>query len=211
MPGKSGIPRFKTVVERERALAQVEEMLVKEVPQTVIAEKLGVSQPLISKMRQKLLKRFAKRQEATRDEYVALQTQKLKWIQQKCAEAYERSDKDLETFTEEMRPVVEEAEDGKGKRGKKLRGDSGEVMKLLYRISKRQGRLPAGEYLRIMMEAIQLESKLQGHFIEVNLNLNQPMAPGWEPAEGSKERVVIDVEPAEAPKQLEDKEGRNGR
>lgn len=195
--------KFKTKLEREKALVVVEEMHLRGCKLHEIAKAIGTSTVTAFKMKNLLVKRYVERQEASRERGVALAVARLEEVIRVAWELHAADGKDEELIREELGPLDETRETTVKLNGKKIKAkvrvsrDAKTVatsMKLLRRIVERRGRATRDCWLQLVRACLMDIARLRGWLTEVNINIGAQVAPGWE-VQPDDEAGIIDVEP----------------
>lgn len=110
--------------------------------QGMLAEKFGVSQPIISVELKAIYRKFAVRQDEDTEALINMKLDELAEVKREAWMAWERSKEDIQRETEEETKSA-------------VRGLSSKVAKM------REGRLPAAQYLSIICDCIKQERELK--------------------------------------------------
>lgn len=147
-----------TKTEREAVKARVAHLDRLGWNQFQIARDVGVSQPMVGQYLKRIREDYKKQQFGSRDELLAKQMESLAWTKKEVSEAWELSKQDREKHVSET-TMTEAGTTQKEK-------------------DEREGRLPASEYQRLYLEALEKENKLLGLIpeqqkpgAEVNVNV----------------------------------------
>ena len=144
-------------LQREKILAQVEEMECRGFTHGEIAEKVGVSRVQVTLYVKKLKGRYRHYAHEDRKEAVYEQIHRLRYVRKHAWEAYFESMKERLFETEEFGyPKFATSEDGEEVE------DFDASMKLIKRIVKKEQRLPASQFLDIVLRTLDLEATITG-------------------------------------------------
>jgi hypothetical protein len=183
---------FKTPTDKEFALSEVARLDRAGCNQFEIARRLGVSQPTACHLLKKVRERY---RESIPVEYAAKVGEVralLRDVRREAWEAWERSKQDAHKEVRETAPGTARKLD---KRGETLR----QTIKRLRLIVTREERLPASEFLHVILKTISMECELYGINAEkapvnllVNVNNSQP-APAFDWTPLTEPAEVVDA------------------
>lgn len=175
-------PKIQSKTQKEQVFAIVAKYDRRGYTQLQIVEKLKeeaqleVTQPTVSDYLKQLRTQYASSKLANREELINEKIEQLKEVRREAWEAYERSKADYRKKVREKAPKLEEDEGKKPKlklhvgKGTNRNPDKGEVeesMRLLRVIVTREGRLPSDAFLKVVIQTIEAEAKLQGLLIPI--------------------------------------------
>jgi predicted transcriptional regulator len=193
----TGRKRF-TPTEREKVIERVAELDRQGWTGYAIAEEVGVSRPMVSIYLKRIRQRYLAEQVGHRAEQVAEKCAQYKEVRRRAWECFWKSweDKDKTVEEEALRKAAEDA----------ANGEYHSSMMLVKRVTSKEGRLPASEYLNVVINTLKAERELLGldEAAEVNVRVGaldwdallKGMAAVEDPLEAEVRRLGEEVERA---------------
>lgn len=209
--------KIKSKTQKEEVLAAVAKLDRRGHTQKEIADTLremgvvDVSCAMISHYLKEIRTKYAEMLLAERKELVSEKIEQYREVRREAWAAWERSKQDTKKVVREKGPPVKLkfGEKGKPPNHNKDKGDFEESMRLLKQVVTKEGRLPASEYLVVVMKTLEAEARLQG-LLEPQQeeppgdNGKTPVQESWEDlfwrlANPQSKRVTVEATPVPLP------------
>ncbi len=172
-----GQKAFTNKVDLKTASAEMIRMVRLGLPYWHIAEKYNITIARVAQIKKAHMEEMGLLEEADVLAIKNEQRMRCEEIRLMCMEGWERSLSPKSRSVKEWMPLREEEEEKRSPKKKsptaKLKSAPfREVMKLMKAVRQVEGRLPASEFLRIIVDTMNFEAKLFGLFIEIKLEQN---------------------------------------
>jgi predicted transcriptional regulator len=159
--GKRG-PKF-TEVDRERVLARLAQLECRCYTQVAMAADVGISQAQVSIYLKEVRERWKADAMRSREEYVSKKIAEFNDIRAEMWQAWERSKEDAQELSEEFGTRFVKDQDGSAEQS----------WEKLKEIHAKKGRLPASQYITIILGTLKAEMDLLGLTSTINVNNTQ--------------------------------------